>query len=164
MRWTIAFLALGILVCLQNCFAADTAHAGVAERAIGLLCPGRPLNALLIAREARRQLLPSGLLVAVIAHESGCRSDAKSGRGDFGLGQIRVGGSAARGATVAELMDPEINIRLTAAHLARVLTLCGGLSGLSVYSGHKRCRSSRYSRAVLGLFWSTFAVKRERNG
>jgi hypothetical protein len=152
MRLTITLLVIGFLVC-----CTQWAHAGAADRALAVLCPRGDIGAALIERESHRQLLHPALLVAVLAHESGCRSRARSGRGDWGAGQVRIGGSAARGATVAELLDPEVNVRLTAAHLARMITLCGGFGGLTVYSGQRRCRSSRYSRSVLQLFWRTFA-------
>jgi soluble lytic murein transglycosylase-like protein len=151
MKLTIALLVLGFLLCCSR-----WASAGGAERAKLALCPHGDVDVSLVEREAHRQILHPSLLMALIAHESGCRRKAVSGFGDYSYGQLRYGGSAARGATVAELMDPATNIRLTAAHLARVLTLCGGFSGLSVYSGHSRCRSSKYSRAVLAKFLSTF--------
>lgn len=152
-RLTVAMLVVGCAVCLSRC---EPAHAGGAERAKLALCPRGDVSAALVEAEAHRQLLHADLLMALVAHESRCRSNARSGRGDFGLAQIRVGGSAARGATAAELLDPAVNLRLAAAHLAKVLTLCGGFSGLSVYSGFPRCRSTSYSRSVLAKWMSTF--------
>jgi hypothetical protein len=151
-RLTVALFVIGFLVCCSRC-----AQAGGAERAKLALCPKASLDVALVEAEAHRQLLHAGLLMALVAHESRCRSNARSGRGDFGLAQIRVGGSAARGATVVELLDPAVNLRLAAAHLARVLTLCSGFGGLSVYSGRRHCGPSPYSRAVLAKWWSTFS-------
>jgi soluble lytic murein transglycosylase-like protein len=154
----LALFILGLLGCtIATCGPARAATPS--ERALSVLCPRGDVSAPLVEAEAHRQLIHPALLVALVAHESRCRSSARSGRGDWGLAQIRVGGSAAHGATAAELLDPAINLRLAAAHLARVLTLCGGFSGLSVYSGFPRCRSTRYSRAVLALFLSTFGGK-----
>ena len=131
-----------LLFCVQA--RADTRDM------LAIACgPGHGDLAPLVDREARRQFLRPVLLVAVIARESGCRVDADSGRGDHGLGQIRLGGSAAHGASVEDLLKPERNIELTARHLANCLTLCGGPTGLSVYAGHRKCKSSHYARRVL---------------
>ena len=76
--------------------------------------------------------------------------------GALGLLQIMPGRSAdpdhlERG----ELLDPETNARLGAAHLRRCLNLCGTLGGgLHVYNGGQRCKDWRkgtYARKVLGL-------------
>jgi len=95
------------------------------------------------------------LLGAVVASESGCKESAVGGGGvDIGLGQIRIGGSAARGYRRAALLRPVLNIRLTAEHLRRCLDLCDGwvAAALSVYRGHRRCVDSKGSRRVLRLY------------
>jgi len=149
-------LALAWAILLSGVCRADAA------RAVSLLCPpGSAYLAPLVDSAARLYLLHPHLLVAVVAHESRCDPWAASGRGDFGLGQIRIGGSAALGAAALELQGPALNLALTARHLARCLVLCGALGpALSVYSGHRRCRASRYSRAVVALLRMTF---RERS-
>ena len=160
MRLTVALLVLGAALCLQA--ECAPARASAAERALVRLCPTATVNASLIEAQARRQLLHPALLVAVISHESRC-SMARRGRlGEIGLGQILPTGSAARGFTRLELETEEGNLAATARHLANCLTLCGGFGGLSVYAGHKRCRSTKYSRAVLAKFWSAFGTTKMR--
>jgi soluble lytic murein transglycosylase-like protein len=138
-----------IAIALAGLLYAVPARASEALDAIRVLCPRHTAIAPLARAAAARHDVSPTLLVAVVAHESGCRWWARSGKGDVGLGQIRIGGSAAGKATVAELLDPARNLDLTAAHIARCLALCRGSSGLSVYAGNRRCRSTRYSRAVM---------------
>ena len=142
LAWAALFLLVGAV------------RADQTEVALTVMCGARGATLVQMVRaEARRHLMHPLLLASVIAAESRCRAYASSGRGDFGLGQIRLGGSAARGATVAELLEPARNVELTARHLASCLMLCGFTSGaLSVYSGRKHCRPSKYSERVLGLF------------
>ena len=156
-RLTVAMLIVGFLGCLQNCVGPATAHAGGAERAKLALCPKGTLDASLIEAEARRQLLHPALVVAVIAHESGCQMGRRGRLGEIGYGQIKPDGSAARGYSRAELETERGNIAATARHLARVLTICNGFGGLSLYAGNRRCRSTGYSRSVLAKFLSTFS-------
>ena len=150
-RLLVAF-AIAWAVLLSGVCRADAA------RAISRLCPpGRAYLAPLVDSAARQHLLHPALLTAVIAHESRCDPRAESGRGDVGLAQVRVGGSAALGSRRAELFDPALNLALAARHLARLLVLCGSVHGaLSVYSGRSKCRKSAYSRAVLVKFRSAF--------
>jgi soluble lytic murein transglycosylase-like protein len=152
MKLTVAMFAMGLALCLTEC-----AHAGAASRALAALCPKAVGLAPQIEANARRNLLHPALLTALIAHESRCRVNARSGRGDYGLGQIRVGGSAAKGATAQDLLNPERNLELAARHLAWAMVLCGGTTGLSVYSGRARCRASKYQREVLRKFSLAFA-------
>jgi len=158
----IALLAWAALFFLVAPARAET----TTQAALSFLCGQSAIYlAPLVQTEARRQLLHPVLVAAVIAHESHCRADARSGRGDFGLGQIRVGGSAAHGAHAEDLLNPARNVELTARHLANCLTMCGGLGGLSVYSGHKRCRSTNYSRSIVGAVarvWRALASRAER--
>jgi hypothetical protein len=97
------------------------------------------------------------LVGAVVASESGCHAHAVSAGGlDIGYGQLRLGGSAARHHGRAALLQPALNIRLTAEHLRRCLDLCDGwiAGALSVYRGIRRCVDSRGSRRVLDLYLS----------
>jgi hypothetical protein len=151
-KLTVAMFVTGLALCLTKC-----AHAGAAKRALEVLCPKAVGLAPQIEAHAYRNLLHPALVVALIAHESRCRVNARSGRGDYGLGQIRVGGSAAKGATAQDLLNPERNLELAARHLAWAMVLCGGTTGLSVYSGRAKCRHSRYSREVLRKFSMAFA-------
>jgi soluble lytic murein transglycosylase-like protein len=130
--------------------------ASTTEKALTALCPGREHLAPHVDAAARRYMVHRKLLVALIAHESRCRVRASSGKGDYGLGQIRITGSAARGATIGQLFDPSTNLMLAARHLSRCFTLCGSLNGLSVYSGRKKCSPSRYSAAVVRKFERLF--------
>jgi soluble lytic murein transglycosylase-like protein len=109
--------ALKVAAVFWALLLSGAARADSADRALSRLCPHAMGIAPQIEAHARRQLLHPALLVALIAHESGCRESAFSGKGDYGLGQIRVGGSAAHGASVEDLLKPERNIELTARHL-----------------------------------------------
>jgi soluble lytic murein transglycosylase-like protein len=107
----------------------------------------------LVRAEARRNLLHPVALVAVIAAESRCRSGVVNPvSGSIGLLQILPGGSADGGYPPDELRADDLNVRLGAAHLGRLLAFCGAWSGaLSVFSGFRYCRSTRYSRRVQAL-------------
>lgn len=135
-------------------FLVPAAHASDSDVALALLCPKnwKPI-ARTLRIEAATVGIDSVLLAAIVANESRCRVSADSGKGDYGLAQIRLGGSAAGDATAVELLDPRTNLHLAALHVRRCLELCGDVHGaLSVYAGHKKCRPSRYSRRVLGMY------------
>ena len=141
---------LGTIGCLQSCLGPARAddvpkilRERCGERGSALIGPVRS--------EARRWLLHPDLLARVVGHESRCDPAADSGVGDLGLGQIRLGTDAARGASRAELMRPGLNLYLTARHLAWCLILCGERipGALSVYSGRRWCRASAYSWRVM---------------
>jgi hypothetical protein len=128
-------------------------HADTLDDSLRLLCgPRGDAIAGIVRAEARRNLLHPVLLASVIAAESRCRPDAVGAKGEIGLGQLLPTGAGA-GYTRAQLRDPETNVKLTAAHLARCLLLCGDFvaGGLSVYRGVKRCKDSKGSRRVLGM-------------
>jgi soluble lytic murein transglycosylase-like protein len=151
-RHLLVILAIAWAVLLSGFCRADAA------RAISRLCPpGRTYLAPFVDSAARLYLLHPALLTALIAHESRCDPWAESGRGDYGLGQIRVGGSAAMGASAFELFYAALNLGLTARYLSRWIAKCRSVhGGLSVYSGRSRCRQSAYSRSVLAKFHSAF--------
>lgn len=150
MTRALLFLA-GLLACLTT--QCGPARADTVQRTLQALCGARgEAIADLVRVEARRNLLRPTLLAAVIAAESRCNPRADSHRGDRGLMQLRVGGSAARGVDPDELRNPAVNVRLGARHLAWCLRLCGSVAGgLSVFSGRRRCKPSPYSARVLGL-------------
>lgn len=108
----------------------------------------------LVDYEAEGHGLSPILLAALIASESRCKQDADSGNGDIGLGQIRIGGSAAMGNSRRWLLKPWMNVNLTARHLSMWLRICDGyvLGALSGYRGLKGCKSSKGSRRVMQLF------------
>jgi hypothetical protein len=138
--WRVVLMFLGIALCCTHC--EGPARADQTDRELSRLCG--PLRALAVANlvrlEARHHLLHPVLLARVVASESTCRIDADSGRGDIGLGQVRLGGSAARGHGRLDLLHPAINLHLAAAHLDRLLLLCGSWHGaLRVYRGHRYC-------------------------
>jgi soluble lytic murein transglycosylase-like protein len=142
-------------------FLVPAARGDQAGRALHALCgPRGDAIADMVRVEAHRHLIHPALLAAVVASESTCNPNAHSGRGDFGLGQIRLSGSANVGTFTAEqLRDPAINLRLTARHLSKCLTICNGyvLGALSVYRGVKRCRATDGSRRVLGMLRAVHA-------
>jgi soluble lytic murein transglycosylase-like protein len=104
-------------------------------------------------REARRHLIHPVLLVMVVAAESNCKANRVNKRsGAVGLGQILPKGSANRGDyTPLQLRDPDLNLYLTARHIAWCLTLCGdnALAAVAVYNGSKKCRASVWAHRVL---------------
>lgn len=136
-------------------FLVPAARGDQAGRSLHALCGTRgDAIADLVRAEAHRHLIHPALLAAVVASESTCNPNAHSGHNDWGLGQIRLGGSAnVHHATAAQLRDPATNLYLTSRHLAKCLTTCNGyvLGALSVYRGVKRCRATDGSRRVLGL-------------
>ena len=99
--------------------------------------------------------VPVATLTSLVFVESTCAPDADDGRGDVGLGQIRVGTLAARGHTAEELRDPALNLYLAARHLAHWRHRCGDLrAALGVFAGYRTCaagRASGYSARVLRL-------------
>lgn len=140
MGWLrIVLTFIGIAIGCTHCLGP--ARADQTDRELAKLCGPRGASiADLIRKEARHHLLHPVLLSQLVAGESTCRWWADSGLGDIGLGQIRLGGSAARGATRAQLLDPATNLHLAASHLDRLLLICGSIPGaLRVYRGHTRC-------------------------
>lgn len=114
--------------------------------------PPRPLRAA-IARAATAHQVDRRLLAALVDHESSFRPDARSARGEVGLGQLLRGTLATRGydsLTDDQLAEPGLNLWLAARHLARVRRRCGGSPErwVSAYSG-RRCGPSGYSRAIV---------------
>jgi soluble lytic murein transglycosylase-like protein len=136
-------------------FLVPAARGDSAGRALHVLCgPRGDAIADMVRVEARRHLIHPALLAAVVASESTCNPNAHSGHNDWGLGQIRLGGSAnVGGYSAAQLRDPATNLYLTSRHLAKCLTICNGyvLGALSVYRGVSRCRATDGSRRVLGM-------------
>jgi hypothetical protein len=147
-----AMMVVGCAICCSRC-----ARAGAAERALAVLCPKASVDVELVEAEAHRRLLHPALVVAVIAHESRCSMSRRGRLGEIGYGQIKPDGSAARGFSREELETERGNLAATARHLARVLTICNGFGGLSIYAGHRQCKSTQYSRAVLAKWLSTFS-------
>jgi hypothetical protein len=148
-KLTVALLLAGLLLCLYG-----DAHADTAELALRRMCgPSAVRLAPLVRAEARRNLLSQVSLVAVMAVESRCRSGVVNpASGAVGLLQILPHGSADGGYPPDELRADDLNVKLGAAHLGRLLAFCGAWSGaLSVFSGFRYCRSTRYSRRVQAL-------------
>jgi len=133
-------------------FLVPAARASETTDALKSLCsPSAVRFSPTIDREATRAGIAPVLVVAVIRAESTCDPKADSGHGDVGLGQLRIGTLAAAGATREELLTPEVNIRLTAAWLAKCLAACPTLlGGLSRYRG-AGCRDTKGSRRVVRL-------------
>jgi hypothetical protein len=149
---TILALAIGIALCLAATCGPARADIVSAMRA---LCGSRGVE---IAKHVDHfagyfHLTPL-LLGALVSSESGCHvyATSKSGK-DLGLGQLRVGGSAAYGWPRKYLFDPEVNLFLTAKHLRRWLDKCSGYvpGALSGYRGLRGCKDSKGSQRVLRL-------------
>ena len=140
-----------ILLILLLTFSLN-AHAGQVEDKLYQLCKNRGLQwSALIKKEAHRFLLHPVKLATVIALESSCNYMAKSRVGAIGLGQILPKGSAAVGFPEYMLVEPTVNVYLTARHLAKLLILCKGswLKAVAVYNGYSKCRPTDWSKHVI---------------
>ena len=109
---------------------------------------------------AHRYRIPPAVLVAVAKIESRCDPTADDGDSDYGVMQIREGGSAARHHTRAELLRPRLNIDLGARHIRYWWNRCGDLpASLGIYRGSHNCRDGRHSkRAKDVLRWAEWAT------
>jgi hypothetical protein len=145
--------ARSVVQCASGAREQELPRSRVVASALLQLCGHRAQRFAPLVREmAQRHGIPWRMLVANVASESRCNPRADSGKGDYGLGQIRVGGSAAGKHTRLQLLQPRLNLRLTARHMRRCFDLCGWWAGaLSVYKGHRKCRSSKGARRVMGL-------------
>ena len=111
----------------------------------------------LVVKAAVRYRIEPKILVAVVRNESSFRPTARGALGELGLCQLKRETMATRGfdhLSDEALMDPALNLRLGARHLARARRICGGHAApaaawLSVYNGRKKCRPSAYSTRVL---------------
>lgn len=119
--------------------------------ALALLCPGHARLAEPMYAAATRWGVDPVLVAQVVHSESRCKANAVNARtNSIGLGQIKVGGSAARGKTAAQLFHVRTNLDLTARHLAWCLALCGTPgAAIGVYHGRRKCRADAHSRKVL---------------
>ena len=104
---------------------------------------------------ARKYHIKPAILVAMARVESTCNPRAIGGRDgiQYGLLQIREGGSAALGYTAEELLKPRLNLELGARHLHRWTVRCGDVrAALGVFNGWKKCsqgRKSPYAKRVM---------------
>lgn len=95
------------------------------------------------------------LVAALIHHESGFNIHQVGAAGELGLGQLKRGTLATHGYDKAPdrvIFAIPVNVGLTVRHMLHVRATCGTappVAWLSVYSGRRRCRPSRYSRAIL---------------
>jgi soluble lytic murein transglycosylase-like protein len=117
-----------------------------APRAHAMMLPGieggRSLYLPMVVRAAAALGLPAELADAVAMVETGYRPDAVGSSGEIGLMQIMPATALQLGfhGTLAELADPQTNIRLGTAYLARAWAAGGG----------DICRSLMKYRAGLG--------------
>ena len=146
-------ILLGAAICLTATCGparADTATA------LDHLCH-RPDLAPVIDTAAKRHHVSPMRLAVLMASESTCREDAVNpSTHALGLFQILTTGSANPGHLApAQLLDPATNADLGAAHLARLLRLCGSFgAAVSIYHGHRRCgdwREDKHARKVAGV-------------
>jgi hypothetical protein len=159
---TILALSIGIALCClcwSGVAKADTVSM------MRTLCGARGVViSPLVDAWAGIEFVPPVLLGALIASESGCWYAAVSKAGkDIGLGQLRVVGSASYGWSRKSLFDPEINVYLTARHLAMWLRICKGYvpGALSGYRGLRGCRDSKGSQRVLRLVAKAMDAERK---
>ena len=153
MRLTIAMLVLGTAICCCDVARADTAAA------LDRLC-GRADLAPIVDAASRRHGVRPLMLAVLMASESTCREDAVNPvTHALGLFQILTTGSANPAhLEPAALLDPETNADLGAAHLARLLRLCGTFGGaVHIFHGYRRCsdwREDKHARKVVGMLAS----------
>jgi len=149
MKLTLALLILGFAIC-----CTQWAHATTTDAAIDHLCGRADLAPLVDAAALRHHVRPLRLAL-LIWSESNCREDAVNARtGAIGLTQILAAGSANPAHLEPdELQAPETNLDLGAAHLARLLRLCGSFAAaLGIYHGNRRCsfwRTDWHVRRIL---------------
>ena len=136
-------------------FFAVPARADTA-RLLDHLCQ-RPDLAPVIDRAAARHHVSALRLAVLMASESRCRGDAVNvATGALGLFQILPSGSAnPQHMEPDELLAPDVNADLGAAHLSRLLRLCGSFGGaLTIYHGRRHCsdwRNDGHVKRVLGI-------------
>lgn len=119
----------------------------VAALVLALCGPGAVPLAPHFAHAAHKFHVPPAVLVAVARVESRCSPTADDGDSDYGVMQIREGGSAAHGHTRAQLLDARTNIMLGARHIRYWWDRCGDLpASLGIYRGSHNCRDGRHSK------------------
>ena len=129
--------------------------ADVAHLLLALCGPGALPLAPHFAHAAHAYHIKPAILVAMARVESTCHPNAIGGAGgiQYGLLQIRLGGSAALGYSAEELLRPRLNLELGARHLHRWLVRCGDLrAALGVFDGWRKCsqgRRSPYAKRVM---------------
>jgi hypothetical protein len=132
--------------------------------------PGDDARARILAAQinhaARKAHVDPILLSALVARESSFNPHARGKAGELGYGQLKRNTVATRGydnLTDEALMQPPVNLWLTARHMARARRLCGNappVEWLSLYRGTKRCRATRYSRAIVAAAARAMAAVR----
>jgi hypothetical protein len=152
MRWSILLALAGLWLCLRG----SPARADIAEDAVRFFCgPGHAAETALVRRESAHHHIQSTQLALVMAAESRCKADAINvTSGAAGLFGIIPGRSADPDHLDAgELLDPATNAHLGAAHLARMVQLCGSFAGaLHLYhSRDGRCRNWSTDKHVAKL-------------
>ena len=119
----------------------------VAALVLALCGPGALPLAPHFAHASHRWHVPPAVLVAVAKIESRCDPTADDGDSDYGVMQIREGGSAARHHTRAELLHARLNIDLGARHIRYWWNRCGDLpASLGIYRGSRNCHDGRHSK------------------
>jgi hypothetical protein len=114
---------------------------------------------------ATEHRVPVLLLTALVFAESSCdASKVNAKTGAMSVGQILPGGSASRGHTAAELMDPVLSLNLAANHLATWRRRCGSwLGSITIFHGNKKCSAnSSYARQVVRT-WRQLESNANRN-
>jgi soluble lytic murein transglycosylase-like protein len=137
-----------IALALAGLLFAVPAGAGTTEDALTVACPGHEHLAPMVDAAARRHMVHSVVLVALIARESRCDTMAVGRDDDLGLGQLR--GVARAGLSRRDAHDPAKNLNATARWLAAMTTWCGSTSlGLGAYNTGKCGKGKGYARRVL---------------
>ena len=109
---------------------------------------------------SHRYGIPPAILVSVARIESRCDPAADDGDSDYGVMQIREGGSAAHGRTKAQLLNARTNIMLGARHIRYWWNRCGDLpASLGIYRGSHNCRDGRHSKRAKDVIrWAEWAT------
>ena len=143
-------------------FLIGEARSETTTAALAHLCGRGDLAPLVDAAALRHHVRPLRLALLMWS-ESHCREDAVNARtGTIGLTQILATGSANPAHLEPdELSAPETNLDLGAAHLARLLRLCGSFgAALAVFHGRRFCSSWRSDRHVLRILSMERALMR----
>lgn len=106
-----------------------------------------------IERESVQYDVPSGIVAAVIYHESHYDQHALGSKGEIGLMQVKRGGAVESRMKLSThaLAQVHINVHLGVAYLGQFVHKCSVPSQwLTLYNrGPGRCRASTYSQGVL---------------
>jgi hypothetical protein len=155
--------ALRIAAVFWELLLAGVARADTAS-ALDRLCHRPDLATVIDAAAKRHHVAPLRLSLVMWSEGRRCREDAvNASTGAAGLfGILPTGSANLRHLSQADLVDPETSADLGAAHLARLLRICGAFAGaLHLYhSRDGKCRNWRTDDHVRKILDAERALRR----